>query len=527
MPDAVVIGSGPNGLVAANLLADRGWSVQVLEARSAPGGAVRSTELIEPGYVNDCFSAFYPLAAASPTIRGLGLDRYGLRWRTAPLVLAHPAIDGTCPVVSTDLDQTAASFELLGAGDGDAWRRLYRMFERIESGLLGGMLSPFPPVKAGVKLATSLRPNELLRFARFAVLPVRRLGDEEFSSDAVRRLFAGTAMHADIAPEATPSGFLGWLLIALGQRFGWPVPEGGSARLTDALVDRLNALGGTVTCDANVERVLIRGGRAVGVRLADGSEVDATRAVIADVLAPTLYRDLVGEDHLPSSLLADLDHFQLDDATVKVDWTLDGPIPWEAAYARRAGTVHLADSLDELTMSAAQMATGHIPENPLLVLGQQSMTDPTRQPEGKETAWAYHHVPQEVRGDAGGDEVTGKWDKSEAETIADRIEARIEALAPGFRSRIRGRHIFTPPDLAEANVNLRGGSINGGTARIYQQLVFRPVPGRGRAETPVRGLYLGSSSAHPGGGVHGACGSNAARAALAHDRLQRARHLFS
>lgn len=526
MPDAVVIGSGPNGLVAANLLADRGWSVQVFEAQDAPGGAVRSAELVEPGYVNDCFSAFYPLAAASPTIQSLGLERHGLRWRTSPLVLAHPAADGTCPVVSTDLDATAASFDAHGPGDGDAWRRLYRTFERVEAGLLGGMLAPFPPVKAGVQLATSMRPGELLRFVRFATLPVRRLGEEEFASDAVRRLFAGTALHADIAPEATPSGFMGWLLIALGQRFGWPVPEGGSGRLTDALVARLQAVGGTITCGTAVSGIVVRGGRAVGVRLADGTEVDAGRAVVADVLAPTLYRDLVGEQHLPATLVRDLDRFQLDDATVKVDWTLDGPIPWTAEPARQAGTVHLSDSTDDLTLSAAQLAMGRIPATPLLLVGQQSMTDPTRQPAGKETAWAYHHVPQEVRGDEGGGEITGKWDKAEAEIAADRIEARIEALAPGFRGLIRGRHIFAPPDLAEANVNLRGGAINGGTARIYQQLVFRPVPGLGRAETPIKGLYLGSSSAHPGGGVHGACGSNAARAAIAHDRLRSARRLF-
>ncbi|HEX6210558.1 MAG TPA: NAD(P)/FAD-dependent oxidoreductase, partial [Methylomirabilota bacterium] len=507
MPDAVVIGSGPNGLVAANMLADRGWSVEVFEAQDEPGGAVRSGELIEPGFVNDSFSAFYPLAAASPTIQALGLERFGLRWCRAPLVLAHPAADGTCPILSTDLDETAASFDALAPGDGDAWRQLFRSYERMEDGLLGGMLTPFPPIRAGLRLATSLRPAELLRFARFAVLPVRRMGEEHFASDAVRRVFGGTALHADLAPEATPSGFMGWLLIALGQRFGWPVPEGGSGRLTAALVERLEAAGGRVTCGTAVTQVHIRAGRAAGVRLHDGTDVDATRAVIADVLAPTLYRDLVGAEHLPASLLKDLGAFQLDDATVKVDWTLDGPVPWSAEPARRAGTVHLADSMDELTLAAAHLAMGLVPERPLVVVGQQSMTDPSRQPARKETAWAYHHVPQEVRGDAGGDEITGRWDKSEAETIADRIEARIEAQAPGFRSRIRGRHVFTPPDLAEANANLRGGAINGGTARIYQQLVFRPVPGRGRAETPVRNLYLGSSSAHPGGGVHGACGA--------------------
>lgn len=522
MPDAVVIGSGPNGLVAANVLASKGWSVDVFEAQHTPGGAVRSAELIEPGYVNDCFSAFYPLAAISPVIQSMGLEAHGLRWRRAPLVLAHPATDGTCPVVSTDIDETCASFDALGPGDGDAWRRLYRLFEKVEPGLIPAMLGPFPPVRGGLRLATSMAPKDLLRFARFAMLPVRRFAEEEFSTDSVGRIFGGTALHADLPPEAAPSALMGWLLIALGQRFGWPVPQGGSGQLTAALISRLKSRGGTVTCDASVESIIIRKGRAVAVRLAGGDEVDARRAVIADVLAPRLYLDMVGSDHLPQGMAKDLGRFDLDDATVKVDWTLDGPIPWASEEARRAGTVHLTEGMDALTLSSAHLSMGLVPENPLILVGQQSMTDPTRQPEGKETAWAYHHVPQIVKGDAGGDQITGRWDKAEGDIVAERVEARIEELAPGFRSLIRGRHIFLPPDLHGANANLTGGSINGGTAAIHQQLIFRPVPGLGRAETPVKGLFLGSASAHPGGGVHGACGSNAARAALFHDRLRKA-----
>lgn len=521
MPDAVVIGSGPNGLTAANVLADRGWSVAVFEAQPTPGGAVRSAELIEPGYVNDCFSAFYPLAAISPVIQAMGLEAHGLRWRRAPLVVAHPGTDGSCPAVSTDLDETCASLDRHGAGDGEAWRRLYRLFEKVEPGLIPAMLGPFPPVRGGVRLASSMPPKDLLRFARFAMLSVRRFGEEEFASDAVRRLFGGTALHADVSPEAAPSALLGWLMVSLAQRYGWPVPEGGAGRLTEALVSRLRTRGGTVTCDAEVDRVVVRGGRAVAVRLASGDEVEASRAVIADVSAPHLYLRMVGSEHLPSGMVRDLARFHVDDATVKVDWTLDGPIPWSAELARRAGTVHLADSMDDLTLNSAQLAMGLVPENPLILVGQQSMTDPTRQPAGKETAWAYHHVPQTVKGDAGGGELTGRWDKAAADVIADRVEARIEALAPGFRSLIRGRHVFLPPDLQGENTNLVGGSINGGTANIHQQLIFRPVPGLGRPETPVKGLYLGSASAHPGGGVHGACGSNAARAALLHDRVRR------
>ncbi|MDQ1403110.1 MAG: hypothetical protein QOG03_1426 [Actinomycetota bacterium] len=517
MPDAVVIGAGPNGLVAANHLADHGWSVAVFEAQPEPGGAVRSGELIEPGYTNDLFSSFYPLAVASPHIAGLDLGIHGLEWRRSPLVVAHPSSDGSCPAVSQDLDRTAASLDETSPGDGDRWRALYGQWQRVEKPLLGALMAPFPPVRAGLRLATSMPPFDLLRFARFGMLPARRMGAESFEGEASRRLLAGNALHAALAPEAAAGGIFGWIMLCLGQSFGWPVPEGGAASLTTAMVKRLASRGVSVTCDMRVDKVIVRNGRAVAVRLADGTEVEATRAVVADVVAPQLYLDLVGPDHLPHQMLEDLKHFELDDATFKVDWNLDGPVPWTAEPARQAGTVHVGDSVDELTMTTAQIATGQIPDKPFLLMGQQSMTDPTRQPSGKETAWAYTHVPQVTKGDAAG-ELTGSWDKAEAETFADRIEARVEALAPGFRSRIRGRHIFTPPGLQEADENLRQGAINGGSAALYQQLVFRPTPGFGRSETPVPGLFLGSFSAHPGGGVHGACGANAARAAIVADR---------
>jgi phytoene dehydrogenase-like protein len=517
MPDAVVIGAGPNGLVAANNLADHGWSVAVFEAQPEPGGAVRSGNLIEPGYTNDLFSSFYPLGVASPHIGGLGLEVHGLSWRRSPLVVAHPSSDDTCPSLSQDLDQTMASLDSLCPGDGEQWRKLYAQWQRIEKPLLAALMDPFPPVRAGLRLATSMPPLELLRFARFGMLPARRMGLEHFEGDAARRLLAGNALHAALAPEAAAGGIFGWIMLCLGQSLGWPVPEGGAGSLTAAMVKRLASRGVSVTCDARVDKVIIRNGRAVAVRLADGTEVDATRAVVADVVAPTLYLDLVGPDHMPAKVLQDLRHFEFDDATFKVDWNLDAPIPWIAEPARRAGTIHVGDSLDELTMTTAQIATGQIPDKPFLLMGQQSMTDPTRQPAGKETAWAYTHVPQVTKGDAGGT-LTGSWDKAEAETFADRVEHRIEALAPGFRDLIRGRHIFTPFGLQEADENLQGGAINGGTAALYQQLVFRPTPGFGRSETPVAGLFLGSFSAHPGGGVHGACGANAAKAAIAADR---------
>ena len=519
MPDAVVIGAGPNGLVAANKLADRGWSVTVLEGAPEPGGAVRSAELLEPGFVNDMFSAFYPFAFASPAITSLGLEDYGLRWCRAPLVLAHPAADGTCPVLSTDLDETAASLDACHPGDGDAWRRLYERWGRLRDPLLAALFTPTPPIAASARLAVSAWSDGYARVARFALLSVRRLGEEEFGSDAARRLLAGCALHADLSPEAVLGGFFAWVLCSLGQDVGWPVPEGGSGRLTAALVARLRARGGEVLCDAPADRIVIRDGRAVAVRTR-GEELRATRAVLADVGAPSLFLDLVGPEHLSPRVIEDVKRFEWDNATVKVDWNLDRPIPWTAEPAGRAGTLHVADSVDALTESSAALARGLIPATPFLIMGQQSMTDPTRMPAGAETVWAYSHVPRKIRGDAA-DEIDGPLDRSGLERFADRMQGEIEKLAPGFGSIVRGRHVMGPADLEAHNPNLSGGAIGAGTSQLYQQLVFRPIPGLGRPETPIRGLYLASASAHPGGGVHGACGANAARVAVAHDRVRR------
>ena len=523
MTDAVVIGSGPNGLVAANLLADRGWSVTVLESQPSPGGAVRSAELIEPGFMNDVCSAFYPLAAASPTIQALDLEDHGLRWCHAPTVLAHPTRDGACPIIDRDLDVTCASLDAHHAGDGEAWRALYGRWHAIEAPLLDTILSPFPPVRPALRIATSMSPKNLLRLTRFTLLPVRRMGEEEFDGGAARALLAAAALHADFAPEATLSGMFGWLMCGLAQSFGFPTPEGGAGAFSGALIRRLEAKGGEVVCDAAVRRVVIRDGRAVAVALDGGDEVRAERAVLADVNAPMLYRQLVGAPHIPRSLMDDLERFHWDDATVKVDWNLDGPIPWTSEAARRAGTLHLAEGVDALTVSSSELARGLVPAHPFLLMGQQSMTDASRQPPGTETAWAYTHVPRRIKGDAGagaGPAISGRWTDDDAQRMADRMESEIEALAPGFRDRVRGRHVMTPPAFEAENPNLDGAAINGGTAQLHQQLVFRPVPGFGRPETHIRGLYLASGSAHPGGGVHGAAGANAAKAAIAGHRLR-------
>jgi phytoene dehydrogenase-like protein len=352
-----------------------------------------------------------------------------------------------------------------------------------------------------------------MRTLRLTMLPVRRFGEEHFSGEGGRRLLAGNALHADLTPETALGGFFGFVLCALGQDVGFPVPQGGAGMLTRALVDRLRARGGTIECNATAERIIVRRSRAVGVRTTDGTEVEARRAVLAAVDAPQLYLDLLDPDEVGAAALADIRRFEWDWSTIKIDWTLVGPIPWDAPDVRRSPVVHITEGVDALTLQSSQIRMGQIPERPFLIFGQYSPVDASRQPEGKETAWAYTHVPQRVRADAGG-RLTGTWDAAELSEIADRCEREIERLAPGFRSLIRRRAVAGPAQLEGSDANLRGGALNGGTAQMHQQLVFRPLPGVGRPGTPIRHLYLASASAHPGGGVHGGPGAIAARAAI-------------
>ncbi|WP_394619969.1 phytoene desaturase family protein [Lentzea sp. JNUCC 0626] len=502
--DAVVVGAGPNGLVAANLLADAGWDVLVLEAADEPGGAVRTAELIEPGFHSDLFSSFYPLGAASPILRGLDLDRYGLRWVHAPAVVAHVLPDDRCAVLSRSLDETIASLTSFAQADGDAWQAEFALWRRIRGDLLDSLFTPFPPVRPGVRLARTLGVAEALRMARMLTMPARTLAEERFTGDGARLLFTGNALHSDLGPGQAGSAVFGWLLCMLAQDVGFPAPEGGASALTAALVRRLTARGGRVECGREVTKVLVARGRAVGVEDGAGDRVRARHAVLATVPAPTLYGRMVDAEHLPTRLLDDLRNFHWDDGTVKVDWTLSGPVPWTNPAAGAAGTVHLASDLGGLTDFGSALAAGRVPEQPFLLLGQMTTTDPTRSPEGTEAAWAYTHVPRGQR-----------WDLDAVRRHADRIEQVVERHAPGFTATVRGRHVSGPHDLESHNANLVGGAINGGTSAIHQQLVFRPLPGAGRADTPVDRLYLAGASAHPGGAVHGGPGANAARAALA------------
>jgi phytoene dehydrogenase-like protein len=518
--DAVVIGAGPNGLVAANVLADAGWSVVVFEANQYVGGAVKTEALTAPGFANDVFSAFYPLSAASPVIAALELDQHGLTWTHAPTVLAHPRSTGPAAVLSRDIDVTAASLALASPGDGDRYRAVMEEWSRISGPFMASLLQPFPPVRAGLKLLRAGGLDGTVELARTALLPLRRFLDERFEGESAHLLFAGNALHADLTPDMSGSALFGLMLVGLGQQLGFPVPVGGAGGIADAMARRAGANDVDIRLGERVVAVDVEAGRAVGVRTEAGEQVRCS-VVLADCDAQMLMFEMVGQRHLPDRAVRRLTRFQRAASTFKVDWALSSKVPWSDPAAATAGTVHVAESVDELTITSAQLAMNRIPADPFLLIGQMTTADPTRSPPGTESMWAYTHVPQHAVADAGGDGLTGAWTSDEASCFADRVERRIEALAPGFRSRIIARHVLTPPDLERRDANLVGGDIGGGTAQLHQQAVFRPMAGAARPETPIKGLYLASASAHPGGAVHGACGNNAARAALLHHPARR------
>ncbi len=338
MHDAVVIGAGPNGLVAANRLLDAGWSVLVLEAQPDVGGAVRSDRDVHPDFVHDTFSAFYPLAATSPHVRAFHLEQHGLRWQHAPAVLGHPLPDGSWALLHRDRHVTAALMEEAAAGDGEAWLDTCAEWDRIGDQVVGALLSPFPPVRHGLAAAARLRSVGGLGFVRTLLSPATGLGRARFRGEAPRLLLAGNAGHADIPLDAAGSGLMGLLLCMLGQTVGFPVPEGGAGELSQALARRIRALGGEIRCSTRVTRVTIDRGRATGVETADGERIRAGKAVIADVIAPHLYGGLVPAEDLPPRVMASMAKFRMDASTVKVDWALSGPVPWQSAPAHAPGS---------------------------------------------------------------------------------------------------------------------------------------------------------------------------------------------
>jgi phytoene dehydrogenase-like protein len=459
---AVVIGSGPNGLAAAITMARAGWEVTVHEAADTVGGGVRSEELTQPGFTHDVCSAIHPLGRDSPFFRDLELP---VGWAQPDAPAAHPLDDGTAVITERSLLATAE-------GLADDCGPYLRVFNRLVS-----RWSDYEPVVLGPFLP---RPNRLLHavdlsVARAGLSSSRGLA-KRFRSERARALLAGHAAHSMLPLETRPSGGVGLFLIATAHVFGWGFPRGGSQRLADALADRLQELGGEIRTASAVD------------------ELPRADVVLADVVPRELVR--IAGDRLPAHYARSLGRYRHGPGVFKLDWALDGPIPWTAADCGRAATLHLGGTFEEIAESERAPREGRHAERPYVLLTQPSLFDDSRAPVGKHTAWAYCHVPS-----------------GSAQDMTDRIEAQVERFAPGFRDLILARSAIGPADFELRNRNIVGGDINGGTMDL-RQLFFRPVRKLVPYRTPLRGVYLCSSSTPPGGGVHGMCGYSAALTAL-------------
>lgn len=466
--DAVVVGAGPNGLSAAVEIARAGRSVVVLEAADSVGGGTRTEELTLPGYLHDVCSAIHPLGAGSPFLSALPLEDHGLRWIDPPFPLAHPLDARPAVLLHRSLDATAAA---LGE-DGSAYRRLMRPLVEGWDVVADAALAPL--------LRVPRHPITLARFGLRAMRSGRGLA-ERFETVGARALVGGNAAHAIARLDRPFTSAVALVLMAAGHRIGWPVPAGGSRAIGLALTSLLETLGGRVETD---------------VEVASLDDLPRAKAVLFATTPSAL--DRIAGERLPDGYRRALRRFRHGPGSFKVDWALDGPIPWSDPSCDEAGTLHLGGSLEEVADAEAAVLGGAHPRRPFVLLAQQSRFDPTRAPEGKQVAWAYCHVPARSAVD-----------------MTERIEAQVERFAPGFRDLILHRHVMGPAGLEARNPNLVGGDIAGGAFTV-RQIVARPALRLDPYRTPAGDLYLCSSSTPPGGGVHGMCGYHAARSALRH-----------
>ena len=464
--DAVVIGSGPNGLAAAITVARAGRSVRVYEAEGTVGGGTRSAELTEPGVIHDVCSAVHALVLASPFLKTLPLAEYGLEFVHPQAPFAHPLDDGTAVVVERSVDATA---DALGAADGRAYRDLVAPFVTESNALMDALLGPL-----GVR-----HPLLMAAFGRSAIRSAAGLARRRFHDERTRAMLAGVAAHSMVPLDKLATAGYALGLIVAAHAVGWPVARGGSQRVADALAAYLRTLGGEVV---------------TGVRVDSLAQLPASRVVLCDV-TPRQFLQMAG-DRVGGSYRRRLQRYRYGPGVFKMDWVLNAPVPWRAGACTRAGTIHLGGSLAEIADSERAAWDGRVHDKPYVLLVQPSGFDASRAPMGRHTLWAYCHVPN-----------------GSAQDMTDRIENQIERFAPGFRTCISGRHAMGPADMERRNANLVGGDIAGGAADLAQ-LFTRPVVSLNPYATPLEGVYLCSSSTPPGVGVHGMCGYYAARAAL-------------
>lgn len=465
--DAIVIGSGPNGLAAAITLARAGLSVLVQEAVETIGGGTRTRELTLPGYLHDVCSAIHPLGLASPFFKDLPLGKYGLEWVHPSAPLAHPLDGGRAILLETSIDATAAQ---LGR-DADAYRRLLKPYANKLDHLTEDLLGPLP-----------LPPRHLSEVVSFGLQAIRSgkgFARSTFRDESARALFAGMAAHSILPLDQAITASFGLVMLIMGHQGGWPLARGGSQKITQAMADYLCSLGGEIR---------------TGHRVTSLDELPPSRAIFFDT-SPREVLKIAG-DRLPARYRRQLEGYRYGAGVCKVDFALDGPIPWENPEVARAGTVHVGGTLEEIVASEAAAGRGEHVERPFVLLAQQSLFDPSRAPEGKHTVWAYCHVPNGSKVD-----------------MTPRIEAQIERFAPGFKKRIQARYTRLASDWEKYNPNYVGGDINTGAQDLWQ-FFTRPVWRLTPYRMPVKGLYLCSSATPPGGGVHGMCGYHAAKTAL-------------